>query len=44
MEKIVLQTKQLSKKFKKNDLLNDIQLTINEGQIVGFIGRNGSED
>ena len=42
MEKIVLQTKQLSKKFKKNDLLNDIQLTINEGQIVGFIGRNGS--
>lgn len=34
--------KKLTKKFKDREVLKDINLTINEGSIVGMIGRNGS--
>ena len=37
-----LELKNISKKFQKNDVLNNISITINSGKIIGFTGRNGS--
>ncbi len=34
--------KDIFKSFKDNKVLNGISLSINEGSIVGFIGKNGS--
>lgn len=32
----------VSKKFKENQLFEDVNLTLSDGRIYGFIGRNGS--
>lgn len=37
-----LELKNISKKFKKNEVLNNISFTISSGKIIGFTGRNGS--
>ena len=37
-----LELKNISKKFKKNEVLNNISFTITSGKIIGFTGRNGS--
>lgn len=41
MEKI-LECKNLCKKFGKKEVLNDVSFSINEGDILAFIGPNGS--
>ena len=38
----VLQTFGLSKKYKKHLAVNDATMTINRGDIYGFVGENGS--
>lgn len=40
----ILEVSQLSKKYKANDFysLKDVSFTLNEGEIVGLIGRNGA--
>ena len=37
-----LEIKNLCKKFDNNQVLNDVNLEMNSGNIYGFIGRNGS--
>ena len=37
-----IELKNVSKSFKKNEVLKDINLTLKEGTIYGFVGRNGS--
>lgn len=39
---IVLKTENLKKKYKKTLALNDLNMTIREGDIYGFVGKNGS--
>lgn len=38
----MIQVQNLSKKFKKQTVLSDINLTFNDGMIHGLVGRNGS--
>lgn len=38
----ILQTKNLSKQFGKKKAVNDVTMTINKGDIYGFIGKNGA--
>ncbi|ASS67766.1 MULTISPECIES: ABC transporter ATP-binding protein [unclassified Paenibacillus] len=38
----VLQTNQLSKKFKSSTALHNVELSIRKGSIYGFIGQNGA--
>lgn len=38
----IITIKKLTKSFKNREILKNINLTINEGTIVGIIGRNGS--
>ncbi|TCZ76536.1 ABC transporter ATP-binding protein [Paenibacillus albiflavus] len=42
MHEYVLQTNQLSKKFKSHTALNKVSLSIRKGSIYGFIGQNGA--
>jgi len=39
---LAIETKNLNKKTKEKDILKDVNLKINEGDIYGFIGRNGA--
>lgn len=39
---MTIEIKNLSKDFKKNTVLNNIDMKLEEGNIYGFIGRNGS--
>ena len=41
MEK-VLEVKNLNKSYKDNHVLNDLSMTINKGDIYGFVGKNGA--
>lgn len=41
-KKVVLETFQISKQYGKNKALHDVNLRIEEGQIYGLIGLNGS--
>ncbi len=38
----ILSVKNISKKFKNEQVLNNISFELNEGEIVGIVGRNGS--
>lgn len=38
----VLKVENLQKSFSKKEVLKDLSFTINEGEILGFLGRNGS--
>ncbi|MDH6363904.1 ABC-2 type transport system ATP-binding protein [Enterococcus sp. PF1-24] len=40
--KSLLSLKDVSKKYKKQDALDHVTMTINQGDIYGFIGRNGA--
>ena len=42
MEKTVLKCENLNKKFGKNQVLDNVSLEIQEGDILGFIGPNGA--
>lgn len=42
MEEYVLQTKDLSKKYKNDFAVNSVNLNIKRGEIYGFIGENGA--
>lgn len=42
MSKIVLSTKELSKKYGFSYALNGVSLTLEKGQIYGLVGRNGA--
>ena len=42
MREIVLQTNNLTKKYGKNIVLDNINITIRKGDIYGLIGRNGA--
>jgi len=40
--KYIMEVKKVSKFFGKNKVLEDVELTMKQGEIVGIIGRNGS--
>lgn len=42
MNEILLKTSTLTKKFKDYAAVNQVSLTLNRGEIYGFIGRNGA--
>lgn len=42
MSKVILKTENITKRYGKNLVLDNINMTINEGDIYGFIGRNGA--
>ncbi|PAV28291.1 bacitracin ABC transporter ATP-binding protein [Virgibacillus profundi] len=42
MSEYILQTKNLTKKYKHDFALNNINLTLKKGEIYGFIGQNGA--
>ena len=42
MEHALVQTKQLTKKFRKFPAVKEVNLTLNEGDIYGLIGKNGA--
>lgn len=42
MKEIVLQTKELTKKYKDFVALDHVSITVNKGDIYGLIGRNGA--
>ena len=42
MSDILLKTTILTKKFKEQAAVNQVSLTVNRGEIYGFIGRNGA--
>ena len=42
MSEIMLRTTTLTKKFKQYAAVNQVSLTVNRGEIYGFIGRNGA--
>ena len=39
-----LEIKNLSKKFVKKEVLNNINLEVESGEVVSLVGRNGSGD
>jgi len=41
-EKVMLQTKNLSKKFKKDYVVKDLNIEVQQGDIYGFLGPNGA--
>lgn len=41
-EKVILETKNLTKKYKYNTALNNINLKLEKGKVYGFIGKNGA--
>ena len=42
MSEKLLYTKQLSKRYGENQVLNQINMTIYKGDLYGFIGKNGA--
>jgi ABC-type multidrug transport system ATPase subunit len=42
MSEIVLETRQLTKRYKDITAVNDVNLSVGRGQIYGFLGPNGS--
>ncbi|EJO5348267.1 ATP-binding cassette domain-containing protein [Clostridium botulinum] len=42
MEEYILKTKNLSKKYKKNFVVDSVNISIKRGDIYGFIGENGA--
>lgn len=38
----IIEVKNVSKRFKEHQVLNDVSLTINQGEICGLVGLNGS--
>ena len=38
----IIQTHQLTKRFAKQSVINQVSMTIKEGEIYGFLGPNGS--
>ena len=42
MDKIIVEVKNLTKKFGGFTAVDDISFTINEGEIVGLLGPNGA--
>ncbi|MBY6825629.1 ATP-binding cassette domain-containing protein, partial [Clostridium botulinum] len=38
----IVEIKNLEKKFKNNTAVNNINLTVKEGQVFGFLGPNGA--
>lgn len=42
MENSVISVKNVTKKYKEYTVVNDVSLTVEKGDIVGLIGRNGS--
>src|SRR5690554_1450399 len=42
MSEYILKTNNLSKKYKKDFALKDVNLEIKKGEIYGFIGKNGA--
>ncbi len=41
-DEVILETKDLTKKYKSNTALNGINLKLNRGKVYGFIGKNGA--
>lgn len=42
MENTVIDVRNVTKKYKEYTVVNDVSLTVEKGEIVGLIGRNGS--
>ena len=42
MEEAIIETKNLTKKYKLNTSLNNINLKLEKGKVYGFIGKNGA--
>jgi len=42
MNENVLEVKHLTKKFKNQLVLNDVNMTLKSGNVYGFLGNNGS--
>lgn len=42
MAEVILQTHQLTKKYKKDFALENVSMTVNKGEIYGLIGKNGA--
>lgn len=42
MKEVILQTHNLTKKYKENTVLDHVNITIKKGDIYGLIGRNGA--
>ncbi len=42
MSKLLLETKNIKKKFGDQEVLQDISMSIAEGDIYGFLGKNGA--
>ena len=42
MEEAIIETKNLTKKYKHNTALNNINLKLEKGKVYGFIGKNGA--
>ena len=42
MDEIICKTIQIGKIYNKIDVLNDVNITINKGEIYGLVGQNGS--
>lgn len=43
-EEVIVETKNLTKKYKHNTALNNINLKLEKGKVYGFIGKNGAGD
>ena len=41
-EEVIVETKKLTKKYKHNTALNNINLKLEKGKVYGFIGKNGA--
>ena len=42
MEQQILQVKHLSKSFGKQEVLKDIDFTVNKGDVISILGKSGS--
>lgn len=42
MENTVIDVRNVTKKYKEYTVVNDVSLTVEKGEIVGLVGRNGS--
>lgn len=41
-EEVIVEIKKLTKKYKHNTALNNINLKLEKGKVYGFIGKNGA--
>ncbi|MEG2348464.1 MAG: hypothetical protein RSB67_02320 [Clostridia bacterium] len=39
---VVLEIKNINKKFSKKEIIKDVSITVNQGEIFGFLGPNGA--